>query len=554
MRRLKLTFIALSAVAITQVYGQTGQGKLEGDPEIVIDKTRKITLPRANRNFEKIPQLPVNPAKAEQRYNFKTYNYSLSPLQPAFRAVRLDAVKDANGPITGNYVKAGYGNFGTPYLEAYLGSLKNENYVFNLYARHLSSKNGPVFDENSGSGDTDLGVAGKYFNGNNTISGALDYLSRKRHFYGYNPALDLAPDALEQKFTSFSAKLGVEKTNRDETSDYHFLTDWSFFKDAFNAKESQFSFDTGFGYRINDDLEVKIQGLATFSTREDTEKVSRSYVNLRPRLNYSGGSFKVSAGANFATDNDDLTVFPTAKDGFKIFPAIRLDVTPSQGVNIYAGYEGDLELNTFRSFADTNPFLQADFALFNTEKESDIFGGINLQLAEGVRLNAGVSLASLQRLPFFTNAITDSTRFEVLYDTDAVDRTNIFSEVAYESSGSFRTSLRFDFFDYKLATLADAYHKPQYQAVLNATIFPMEGLTVSSNLYYMGGLVGLNRESDIRTELDDIIDLSLEGKYDLNDQIGVFLQIQNVFGKEYERYLNYPSRGIQFLGGISVSF
>ncbi|MCE7995510.1 MAG: hypothetical protein HEP71_26260 [Roseivirga sp.] len=553
MRRLRLTFILLSAVAITQVYGQEGEGTLEGDPEIIIDKTRKITLPAANRNFEKIPQLPVNPAATDQRYSFKSYNYTLSPLQPTFRAVRLP-IQDAQTAITGNYIKAGYGNFSTPYLEVYFSSLRNENYVFNLYGRHLSSKKGPVFDDNSGSADTEIGLGGKYFNGNNTISGSLDYLSRKRHFYGYNPALDLTPGDIEQKFTGFSAKIGVTKTNKDEASDYHFLTDWGFFKDAFNARESQFNFDVGFSFKPNDNLEVKLQGLATFSSREDTEKVNRSFVNLKPRLLYYGTSFKLSAGANFATDNDDLSTFAGAEDGFKVFPHIRIDLNPSKGLNFYAGYEGDLEMNTFRSFADINPFLEADFALFNTEKESDIFGGLNIDLAEGVRLKAGVSIASLQRLPFFTNAITDSTRFEVLYDTDAIDRTNIFSELVYENPGSFRSSLRFDFYDYKLVTLTDAFHRPQYQALLNATTFPVEGLTVSGDLYYVGGLVGLNRESAIRTELDDIIDLNLEGKYDLNEQLGVFLQIRNIFGKEYQRYLNYPNRGIQFLAGIAVSF
>ncbi len=552
MKGLKNILILLSCVASMQLWAQEG-ATIEGDPEIVIRKDRKITLPPAYRNFEKIPQVPVKPATKKQTYTFKTYNYSVSPIQPAFRARKLD-LREKQDAVTGNYIKAGYGNFGTPYGEVYLGSLRNANYVFNLYGRHLSSKNGPVFDENSGSADTDLALGGKYFNGTNTVSGSLEYLRRKRHFYGYNPVLDLNSDAIRQRFTGFSAKLGIEKTNKDEIQDYHFLTDWSFFKDDFNARESQFNFDLGFGYKPNDQLELKFQGLATFSSREDSQKTNRNLINLRPRLLYYGNSFQLTVGGNFATDNDDLSTFAGADDGFKIFPHVRVDITASKGLSLYAGYEGDLEMNTFRSLADENPWLQADFALFNTEKESDVFGGVNINLAEGVRLNAGLSLASLQRLPFLTNSITDSTRFEVLYDTDAVDRTNIYSELSYESPGAFRSSLRFDYFDYKLTSLADPYHKPNYQAVLNATMFPIEGLTVSGDLYYIGGLVGLNRESDIRSELDDIIDLNLEGKYALNEQLGVFLQIRNVFGKEYQRFLNYPTRSIQFLAGVALSF
>ena len=552
MRSLKYILLSLVLLTIHQVSAQE-QGTIDPEPEIIIRKDRKITLPNATRNFEKIPQLPVSKAASKQQYSFRTYNRQLAPLIPTFRAIRYVS-NERPVDISGNYVKLGYGNFSTPFVEAYLGSTQNENYVFNLYARHLSSKNGPVFGENSGSGDTDVSLGGKFFNGTNTISGSLEYLARKRHFYGYNPVLDLSSGDIEQKFTGFSAKLGVEKTNKDEVSDYHFLTDWTFFKDNFNARENQFNFDAGVGYRANDQLSVELGGVATFSSREDTEKTNRSYFNLRPRVHYDGGSFKLAFGGNFASDNDDLSAFAGADDGFKIYPYARIDVQASQGLNFYAGYEGDLQLNTFKSLATLNPFLQADFVLVNTDKESDIFGGVNIDLTQGVRLNAGVSIASLNRLPFFTNAITDSTRFEVLYDTDAVDRTNIYSEISYEKAGSFRSSLRFDYFDYSLTTLTDAFHRPQYQAVLNATAFPIEGLRVTGDLYYVGGLVGLNRQSDIRTELDDIIDLNLSGNYDLNDQVGVFLQLRNVFGSEYERFLNYPTRGIQFLGGITISF
>ena len=70
----------------------------------------------------------------------------------------------------------------------------------------------------------------------------------------------------------------------------------------------------------------------------------------------------------------------------------------------------------------------------------------------------------------------------------------------------------------------------------------------------MGGLAGLNRQSNLRTALNDIIDLNLQGKYDLKEEIGVFLQIRNIFGREYQRFLNYPNRGIQFLAGVALSF
>ena len=70
----------------------------------------------------------------------------------------------------------------------------------------------------------------------------------------------------------------------------------------------------------------------------------------------------------------------------------------------------------------------------------------------------------------------------------------------------------------------------------------------------MGGLVGLNGETGLSQKLDDIFDMNLSGKYNLNDRFDVFLNLNNLFGQEYQRWLNYPSRGIQALFGVSATF
>ncbi len=540
------------AFALAQGGGGDQRGEIEG-AQFVIVKGRKITLPPAIRNFEKIPLLPVSKAASQQTYQFKTYNFGLKTLSPSFRPVGL-RVNEKQKEISGNYVKVGYGNYSTPFLEAYLGSLRSRDYVFNTYVRHLSSKNGPVFDENSGNSDTEVSLGGKYFNGINTVSGSLNYMGSKVHFYGYNPVLDLPASNIEQKFNGFSAKLGVEKTKKDELGTYHFLTDWSFFRDNLNARENKFAFDLGLGYRPNEKFQLSVQGIAIFSKREDAVETKRNYYSLRPRITYTGDIFSITGGVNLVDDNEDLPTAMDADEGLGIFPYVKLSVNPSASVGLYAGYEGDLEMNTFQGFAQDMPFLQPDFTLYNTEKSSDIFAGVEVELIEGVRLNGGLSIATLKRLPFFTNAITDSTRFEVIYDGGDTDRLNIFSELVYEKPNEIRSSLRFDFYDYTLATLTNPYHRPQFKATAHTTVFPIEKLTVKADLFYLGGLHGLNRAVNVEKELDSIIDLNIQGTYELSPQFGVFMQLNNVFGKEYERFLNYPNRGIQFLAGVSISF
>ena len=541
----RVLILAIIILISVPVFAQNNGSQLE-EAEIIIRKDRRITLPPATRNFEKIPQLPVTETNTDQDYSFKSFQYRLSPLEPSFRIVNYQGSQRLT-PITSNFFKLGYGNYGTPYLEGYLGSKRQESYLFNVYVRHFSSRKGPVFDQNSGDGRTEAAVSAKYFSNVNKVSGSMNYSSQKVHFYGYNPVLDLESGDIEQRFTKFSADVLIENANKEQNFDYHFKTDWGFFRDSFNAKENKFNFDIGGFFIINENLRFSSTFLATLSKRQDIAEDNRSFMNFRPRLVYKANNLSLSGGFNLAGDNE-------RSGGISFYPALEASYALSSGFRFYAGYEGDLEFNSLESSIRENPFLEAGFDLRNTEKRSDLYGGLDFELFEGFNLSSGVSLASLNNLAFYTNSISDSSRFEILYEDDKTNRLNVFSAVNFENPGVVRSSLRFDFYNYSLSSLDQPWHRPNFKAAFNTTIFPIEKLTVTTDFYYLGGLMALNGETTEVFELDDILDLNLGGRYKINERFDVFLQINNLFGKEYERYLNYPSRGIQFLGGLSVTF
>lgn len=553
MKRL-LTLTAFGLFALTGLQAQTGQQGQQGqqqieEAEIVIRKDRKIVLPPATRNFEKIPQLPKSTGESSQRFEFKRYNFELDPFMPTFQAVQY-AGETGFKELKSNYIKAGFGNYVTPYVEAYIGSKRRRNYLYNFYIRHYSSQKGPVADENSGNGSTEAAVSAKFYDGTNTISGSLLYQRRNVHFYGYNPVLDYNPEDIEQIFNKFSAILDVRRTVSHNKYDYHFKTDWGFMKDLFESRESKFFFDTGFEYNFTEEFKFDVDLLGTLSKRKQVDETdfSRNYVNIMPRLVYTTDAIGLEAGFNIAGDNDDTG------EGVKLYPAVKASYKVNSGLLAYVGYEGSVEMNTMESILKENPFMMSDFELRNTEKKSDIFGGIEMDLTERLQLKSGFSIAALNNMPFLTNAQTDSTKFETLFDGGTTDRLNVFGAINFENPGMVRSSLRFDFFNYSLATLAEAWHKPDYKVAFNNSFFPVEKLVVTADLYYLGGLNALNGETDEAYNLDDIFDLNLGARYDISQRFGVFLQFNNLFGKEYQRYLNYPTRGIQVLGGLSVSF
>jgi outer membrane receptor protein involved in Fe transport len=43
-------------------------------------------------------------------------------------------------------------------------------------------------------------------------------------------------------------------------------------------------------------------------------------------------------------------------------------------------------------------------------------------------------------------------------------------------------------------------------------------------------------------------------EYKIKKQFGAFINLNNIFGKNYERWHNYPVYGFNVLGGLSLQF
>src|SRR5262245_22853552 len=104
---------ALAHVAFAQEEWEEG-GEIEG-VEIEIVKERQITMPRADRNFEKIPPRPAEPLKPAMNYDFKAMTFAAPELKIDVRPLRVK--QEDLSKIYSGYVSAGYGNYNSPYLE-----------------------------------------------------------------------------------------------------------------------------------------------------------------------------------------------------------------------------------------------------------------------------------------------------------------------------------------------------------------------------------------------------------------------------------------------------
>ena len=72
--------------------------------------------------------------------------------------------------------------------------------------------------------------------------------------------------------------------------------------------------------------------------------------------------------------------------------------------------------------------------------------------------------------------------------------------------------------------------------------------------YYIGGLKNKNFVTATTVNLKPIVDLNLKIDYLLTRNFSAFASINNLLGKNYERYLYYPQQGLNFLAGLSFQF
>jgi hypothetical protein len=162
---------------------------------------------------------------------------------------------------------------------------------------------------------------------------------------------------------------------------------------------------------------------------------------------------------------------------------------------------------------------------------------------------------------FFVNSVSDSSRFEVVYD-DKSTVFNINAELGFRISEMYTLGSRLDLYQYDLSIQTEAWHRPVWELRINNQFTPFEKLLVQANLNFMGGLKGRGRPSIAAVfppeyevkNLKTIADLQLKADYKITDRISVFAEGNNILNGKNTRWLNYPVRGIQLIGGASFKF
>ena len=103
-------------------------------------------------------------------------------------------------------------------------------------------------------------------------------------------------------------------------------------------------------------------------------------------------------------------------------------------------------------------------------------------------------------------------------------------------------------------TIEEPWHLPSNDLTFLASVNFGQKFKLNAGTHFLSGIVAQNPATNLTISLESIIDVDLGLEYLISKQASVFVNSYNIIGKEYQRYLNYPSRGLQLLAGLSYSF
>ena len=541
MKKLISPIVLLFATLFvsTAVFAQPG-GDLPSE-EVEIIKDFEARLEESNKLVVKPEMPPIDTTTKNLVYDIPSKNIEVEYLPPKIRPIAMK--RQPLPPTYKGYAKLGYGIPSSPYAELAYHTSDPEKYEAGLSFLHHSANFKDI--EHQRFANTHGKVEGTYFHPEGyAIGGNIGYGVDEVHFYGYDhEAQSYQREQIRQQFKAFD--LGVKFFNGERTNgdlNYHAGADFYSLQDNYASGETNLDIDLGVTKWFNETHPLKVRIVTDFTTFEDTVKQKLNNFYLQPSFTWHGDAFKVKVGANITSTDDVFSFYPDVEASVNVV---------GNKLNVFAGAEGGLHKNSFRSLSGYNPFMVSrGFEIRNTSY-NNFYGGIrgNLQVFD-YKVQAGYKQAD--DLATYLNDPFDTLRFAVIYDT-----VNIFyvkgtlNATPVEGLDVIITAGQ-NVYDFK--NLVKAFHLPALELNVGVVYTTLEEkLRLKGELYIENGVPFLTRDGQT-DNLNGLFDISLGADYRLTEHFGLFFQVNNLANNKRQRWANYPTYGINILGGLTARF
>lgn len=490
------------------------------------------------------PQLPaLDTTTRRQSYSIMSKTFDVEYQPPKIRPLAMrgdDVAKGYNG-----YARLG-GGFPASILGEGNYNIATEKYNFGIDIFHHSANNNNN-TENQRFGYTNLGAKGTYYLDQGFgVNARLGYTIDNVYFFGYNELNDklkFNAEDVKQQFSTFDVGASLFNTKRTE-ADFNYSAGFDAYllQDNYSARENGFKINIGATKWFSDKHPFKLNLITDFTNFKDTSKQSLNNFFLQPSFTFHGDVFKAKIGANIASHADEFSFFPDLEISANIIGTI---------LGAFVGAEGSLQKNTFRSLSDYNPFIISRVDVKNT-RYYNYYGGIRGNY-QGIDYRAQIGYKKADDLALFlVNADTLVPRFEVLYDT--VNIINIAGSLTFPVAKGLEVlgTVGYNVFDTK--NQEKAWHLPSLTLNGGVRYRTMEDkLLIKADMFLENGVPYRDKGGEAKN-LNALFDISLGADYFFTENIGGFIQVNNLANNRRQRWQYYPMFGLNALIGLTARF
>ena len=570
MKRNHYIFLGMALVALPSLAQVQTQSKdttmnrtvvveQEYNP-IILDASKVNVLP-------KVEEPVVN--KKEVEYAISSTPASNIPVG-TMQAYTGKEVQPTSKP---GYVRAGYGNYGNLDL---LG-----NYLFHLSSRDKLNVNFSM-DGMNGTLDMPYGDARKWDAHYYRTRAAIDYLHQfgkvdlnvAGHFglsnFNYEP---YGFSFKKQKFTSGDLHFGVKSTDETMPLQFNAETNLMLYDRQHNqffggVNETQIRTKAIVNGNISDEQQISIafkMNNLIYNNKRDfyNEEIksifkSRTVIDLNPYYELNNDDWRLHLGANV-----DFS-FGNGKS-FRVSPDVTIQYVFSDSYVVYANATGGRQLNDLRRLETYNPYSDPSNEVRDTYEQLNATLGFKASPVTGLWFNLFAGYQNLKDdLYQIENSWIGGTGGNFI-DLRQTTTNNIYAglSASYTYKDLFTLSGEGIYRHWKAS---DAYTdnvsspnynpalwmKPETELNFKAEIHPIPVLWLNVGYQYIWRAERYYGFS--KTFFPAVSDLSIGATYHLFKGVSVYAKADNLLNKKFQRYLLYPTEGINFLGGLSFRF
>ncbi|MCL8006576.1 TonB-dependent receptor [Gelidibacter japonicus] len=573
----QIKYISLIAVLISAASFAQERTKDTLDSEVV--NVVKPYTPTVADAF-KIKETPVldddvNTTKKEIKYNIFSIPVASTFTPAKGKAATVNKVKPIK--LYDNYASLGVGTYTTILGEVYLNhELGRGENVGGYFTHHSSSGgiDGVLLDDDFI--DTKLHV--NYSQRLRDLSWTLEGggLYQKYNWYGLpKPYFDATTaDTLDVGHQFYGGNVGAK------IKLYDYLI-----KDA-SVRYRRFGDNQGSGenrFVLKGTADVPIQD-ELISTELTIDYINGSFSRnfyTDSKINYGNVSFGIAP--SYQLTQDDLTlnlgVNLVYKNNTGDFGSSKLHIYPNITASFriidelmiaFGGLEGGLKQNSYYDFAQENSFVSPTLYISPTDQKYNLSVGLKGKLSNSISYSVGGyymnenDKALYTSNPVFVEATEDyqyGNSFGIVHDD--VKTFSFVGELNVDVNRNFKLGAKAEYFSYSSNSEAEAWNLPDLKASLFMDYQIDENWFAGAGLFYVGErkdqFLQYSYIQDITSiqetvTLDSYFDANAHVGYRFDDQLSFYAKANNIADKTYQRWINTPVQGIQFLVGATYQF